>query len=296
MSEDLRIYTNGSYRWRLGWHPASLLTTDYEIIRWPKPGGQHRGWIIPVADSSIIDDHSDLRVALGGRAYPIGQGSFSWTLSHLTAPMVYHLAYDTTTFNGAKSARATVMTWDRLGLWRVYWVLAYLRKASEAGGDRVYGRGYGTYRINFAIRQDAPGGCDLAVSLAINTVFEAGSPGSHTVTATNGGDHATTGDIVLTMNLPSELVYQAVSNTSGWTVEYYESGAWVSSVTDPADVTALRLTAQSALEAGESFPAVVVQTQADIAGTYALSASVTTEGDTDDSNNSDSLDTVVSAP
>lgn len=291
-------YEDGSYRIRRGWHNAPELTDEYEFTRLPRLEGQGRyRWLPPVDQSSVFDQAGEHLISLGGVARFQGQPRFAWQLAGLRAVMLHYLLYDAAFFDGQASALFTVMTWDRAGTWHVVWCTGYARLLSDATLDnRAYKRGYRRFEIEFTVERDAPQGPDVVAVCDHDDPFVEGEDGDYTITVTNQGDGATTGDVTVeTDTFPGIFDFVSASGDT-WTFEYFEDDSWVSEVTDPLDVTAVRAFYDASLAPGETAPDITITVNPDGTGNVTFSGDVTTPGDTNTDNDDWACETEVVAP
>lgn len=286
-------YTGGSYRIRQGWHNAPLLTSNYEVIRFPRQADQgYTRWVIPVDESGVYDRYQDVSKAFSGKGYAEGSASFNWIMSGLSSGMAAYLI--DTLFSGNASEKFTVMTWDRTrNDWRTVWCWGVLQNASSAG-EHGYKKGFRRYRIEFEVIQDAPAGPDLLPVMTYSPPVIQNNDEIFTITVQNQGDGAALNTITVTHMLDPDWTFVEASAT-GWTLEYYESGAWVSTVTTPGDVTAIRGTYDTALDAGATSSAIVLTLTPTATGAFDLVITVSTSDDTDPSKDTLTEEVTVTA-
>lgn len=286
-------YENGSYRLRQGWYSANRLGTEYEVISFPKQTGQRWDkWVIPVDESSIFDEYVQVNRALGGAGKAVGRGALTWVLSGLKPVMIAYLKDHPDIFDSKPVQKFTIMTWDRANYWHTLWVWAEWQPASS-GGDPGYKRGWMKWRIPMVVKQSAPAGCDLTPVISRDTADPVAQNTDvvYTLSADNQGDSATFEDIVLVLDVPAEMSYVTAS-AGAWTLEYFEGGAWSGSVSVPADVTRVRGTLSSALDAGDTTSTFTVTLNSGTTpGNIDVDTSVSTTGDTNTAN--DSLTEIV---
>jgi hypothetical protein len=279
-------YASGSYRIRQGWWNANTLTTAYNLTGLPLQAGQtwRTRWKIPLDDSSVTDGWAETVESLSGLGQKHGQGAFTWKLGGLLPSMVYFLEQDATLFDGKASQQFTVQHWTRQG-WKIYWTWGSLQP-HRASAEPGFRKGLTRRPIDFVIVQDAPIGPDLTPTLAHEDPLTQGLDADYTVTVENVGDGAALETILVEMTLPGDFTFVDLTGT-GWTLEYFESGMWVSSVGTPADVTAWRATYDSALAAGATSSAITLTINPDLVGNYDPEVTVTTSDDTDNGNDTD---------
>lgn len=281
-------YENGSYRLRQGWVSANRLTTEYEVIRFPKQTNQRWDrWLIPVDESSVFDEYVTVSRALGGGGKAIGGGALTWVLAGLKPSMIAYLKDHPDIFDGKPVQQFTIMTWDRMDYWRVLWVWAEWQPAG-AGGEPGFKRGFTKWRLPMVVEQSAPEGADLLPAISRDTADPVAQSANvvYSLTANNAGDAATYADIVLVLDVPAEMTYVTAS-AGDWSLEYFEGGAWSGTVTVPADVSRVRGTLSSALDAGQETSAFTVTLDSGTTpGNIDVEANVSTTGDTNPANDS----------
>jgi len=283
-------YTDGSYRIAVGWLNRVQLDSTYEITRLPKQSDQGRApWRIPLNNSSVYEQWGEVSRSLGGSAGGYGNGNFTWELGGLTPGMMDYVQH--TLFSGKAAEQFTIMTWDRQGRWQTVWAWGYYERMADAG-EPGWRKGYALLRIPFVVEQDAPTGPDVVMTIAapemtVNTQADI------IATASNQGDGATYDDIVYTVDLPTEMTFVSAAVATG-TLTYYESGAWVSSVGTPADVTRVRVILSDVLNAGASADSLTITVMPNSDGTVNVTGSISTIGDTDTGNDTASDSSVIS--
>jgi hypothetical protein len=275
-------YYTGNYRLAVGWINSVLLTSDYNVTAFPKQTDQGRAkWVNPSNENGWYNDGQETIIALGGNAIRDGQANFEWEFKGLLPQMLNYWQY--TLFNGQASEQFTIMTWDRQGRWQTVWAWGYWRTPKEFA-DGTWRRGFNNVIVPFTVDQTAPVAPDVSPLSDHGTDPQTASVNfAYTMNAENNGDGATHDDTVIQIDLPASFEYVSTVGAS-YTIEYFESGAWVSSVGTPANVTALRATYTSVIPAGQASPDWVVTVNPTMTGTYQVDITTTTADDSNTGN------------
>lgn len=285
-------YTAGSYKIRQGWVSVAQLTDDYQVVALPKQSDQgYLKWLKPIDASSVIDQGQQVITSLGNYAKFDGPRRFVWTLAGLSPSMVFYLANDPAMWDGKARQKFTIETYNREGYWLKAWVWGEWGLYSEST-DGLFGKGYLKRTIPFIVEQDAPVGPDVTpVFIATPASPTAPALVSHEMTISNVGDFETYGTTTIIIDLPAGAVFNAASGPD-FVIDYFEAGAWVSSVTTPGDVTRVRGTAQNVIPAGAESTEFTVDVDITAAASYDFTIAASTTGDTDNANDS-TLSTVT---
>lgn len=265
-----------------------------------------RVWIRPgntadvLVPARLIDSPTGQRFAYGGMV-------FQWPMRGLTPNMVKHIQDTYFNFSGSPtnffhkhwSNKLTVQTFNRAtGDWEAYNVWA--RFTNFAGEATPALGGYDEMLISFTAFAVAPEGPDVEASSSYSAAeYFVGVEFDFSMIATNIGDNDTIGNTTYNYSFPTELDMIAIDiGGATVTVEYSTNNGSSYSPTPPGDlttVTDLRLTYQDTIAESAAATHQIVTIKPNATNTVANAFTVTTVGDTDNSNDTDSTNLTLQA-
>lgn len=257
-------------------------------------------WVV-LGDHDIYQPFGQLVKTFNGGLKARGAGSFTWDFAfdYAMANKWRELYYGrTASVEGDYSALVTVQTksesfgyaWKTLNA-----TMGFPEQITRRAGNLWL------YRVPFVECVDAPDGVDLTVAItdAGASWSVAGGAITTTYTVTNDGDTANVSDIILTCPIPAKTELATVT-AGNFTVEYSDDNesSYSASVPSPIDTTThVRFTlavSTDPISAGGTDVAIL-GLQPITEGAESVTASVVTDYETDDTNNSDSLAITVVA-